>query len=82
MSSIQAVYEIRIQGILDAQRADWFPGMSIRSLPEGDTVLVGPVIDQAALHSLLSRIRDLGVSLISVQRMEPPPTSSDMTGEP
>ncbi len=82
MSSTEAVYEIRIQGILDAQRADWFPGMSIHSLPEGDTVLAGPVVDQAALHSLLSRIRDLGVPLISVQRIEPPPTSSSMTGEP
>ncbi len=73
MSSIEVVYEIRIQGILDAQRADWFAGMSIHSLPEGDTVLIGPVVDQAALHSLLSRIRDLGVPLISVQRIEPPP---------
>jgi hypothetical protein len=73
MPSTEAIYEIRIRAVLDAQRADWFPGLSIRSLPEGDTILVGPVIDQAALHSLLSRIRDLGVPLISVQRIEPPP---------
>ena len=73
MPSTEAIYEIRIRAVLDAQRADWFPGLSIRYLPEGDTILVGPVIDQAALHSLLSRIRDLGVPLISVQRIEPPP---------
>lgn len=82
MSSTEAVYEIRIQGILDAQRADWFPGMSIRPLPEGDTVLAGPVIDQAALHSLLSRIRDLGVPLISVQRIESPPNPQNDGREP
>lgn len=80
MSSTEVVYEIRIQGVLDPQRADWFPGMSIHSLPEGDTVLSGPVIDQAALHGLLSRIRDLGVPLVSVQRIAPP-ISQSMTGE-
>ncbi len=72
MSSTEAVYEIRIEGVLDPQRADWFLGLSIYSLPGGDTVLVGTVIDQAALHGLLSRIRDLGVPLVSVQRLEPP----------
>ncbi len=65
-----AVYEIRIQGHLDNRRADWFTGMTITPLAEGVTAMIGPVPDQAALYGLLSRIRDLGVVLLLVRRLE------------
>ena len=64
-----AVYEIRIEGHLDSRRAAWFAGMTIARRPDGETVLTGPVADMAALYGLLSRIRDLGVVLISVRRL-------------
>jgi hypothetical protein len=62
------VYEIRIQEHLDERWADWFEGMSLLQQPNGSTILRGPVADQAALHGLLNGIRDLGLSLISVQQ--------------
>jgi hypothetical protein len=65
-----AVYEIHVQGELDSSRSSWFDGMTIIHLPGGITALVGPVVDQAALFGVLSRIRDLGASLISVQRLD------------
>lgn len=67
-STEAAVYEIRIFGHLDEQRARAFEGMVITHLSDGVTVLIGTVRDQAALYGLLSRMRDLGVPLISVQR--------------
>ncbi len=70
------IYEIHIQGYLDSRRAEGFEGLALTHLPEGITALTGPVIDQAALHGLLSRIRDLGAELISVQRLEPPDPSN------
>ena len=65
-----AVYEIYIQGHLDERRAGWFEEMLLTTLPDGVTRLAGPVRDQAALFGLLSRIRDLGVPLISVRRLD------------
>jgi hypothetical protein len=62
-------YEIHIEGHLDGQWADWFDGMSI-TLEEGTTLLSGPVPDQAALHGLLRKIRDLGMPLVSVNRIQ------------
>jgi hypothetical protein len=68
-------YEIRIKGQLDRTWEDWFPGLVITLEENGDTLLTGPVADQAALHGLLKKVRDLGVPLISVNRVEPdPPT--------
>lgn len=64
------VYEIRIEGHLDSQWTDWFEGLVITLEPNGNTRLCGPVIDQAALHGLLKKVRDLGMPLISVIRLE------------
>jgi hypothetical protein len=65
-----AVYQIRITGHLGSQWADWFGGLTITLEENGETLLTGPVIDQAALHGLLRKVRDLGVPLISVNRTE------------
>ena len=65
-------YEIRLQGHLDERWTLWFDGMSIDTEPGGVTVLRGRVADQAALHGLLARLRDLGVPLISVVPGEVP----------
>ena len=59
-------YEIRLAGHLDTRWADWFDGLTVTHLPDGTTVLAGPVADQTALHGLLQKVRDLGVPLLSV----------------
>lgn len=59
-------YEIRLAGHLDTRWADWFDGLTVTHLPDGTTVLAGPVVDQTALHGLLQKVRDLGVPLLSV----------------
>ncbi|HEX9987748.1 MAG TPA: hypothetical protein VGE45_04620 [Chloroflexia bacterium] len=66
-----ASYQIRIKGHLGRQWADWFGGLTITLEDNGDTLLTGPVVDQAALHGLLRKVRDLGMPLISVNRAEP-----------
>jgi hypothetical protein len=63
-------YEIRVQGHLSERHAQRFPEMTVTQLPQGITLLVGPVVDQAALHGLLSRIRDLGIALIAVHCLD------------
>ena len=65
------IYQIRIKGLLDRQWTDWFGGMTISPTEDGDTLLTGPVEDQAALHGLLKKVRDLGMPLISVAPVEP-----------
>ena len=65
------LYEIRIKGHLDDRWADWFEGLTIKLQDNGDTLLTGPVVDQAALHGLLRKVRDLGIPLLSVNRVEP-----------
>ena len=60
------IYQIRIKGHLGPQWADWFGGLTITLEDNGDTLLTGPVLDQAALHGLLRTVRDLGLPLISV----------------
>ena len=64
-------YEIRLKGHLDDRWADWFGGMTITLEDNGDTLLTGAVIDQAALHGLLRKVRDLGLPLIAVNQVEP-----------
>ncbi len=59
-------YEIRLQGRLDSSWADWLGGMSLTHASDGTTVVAGPVADQAALHGLLQKLRDMGVTLLSV----------------
>jgi hypothetical protein len=65
------VYQIRIRGHLDSRWTDWFDGLTITHEEGGDTLLTGPVIDQAALHGLLKKVRDLGMPLVSVSPVEP-----------
>lgn len=65
------VYQIRVQGHLGPQWTDWFEGMTITLEDDGDTLLTGPVVDQAALHGLLRKVRDLGMPLISAIRVKP-----------
>ena len=65
------VYEIMIKGHLDHQWTDWFEGLTITLDPDGNTILTGPVVDQAALHGLLKKVRDLGMPLVSLNRMKP-----------
>ena len=64
-------YEIRIKGHLDDRWAAWFGGLTITLEDNGETLLTGPVVDQAALHGLLKKVRDVGMPLISVNRAEP-----------
>jgi hypothetical protein len=64
------VYQIRIGGHLGSEWTDWFGGLAITLEDDGDTLLTGPVVDQAALHGLLRRVRDLGIPLVSVSPVE------------
>jgi len=65
------IYQIRIKGHLGPQWTDWFGGLTIALENNGETLLTGPVVDQAALHGLLRKVRDAGMPLISVNRVEP-----------
>jgi hypothetical protein len=60
------VYQIRVKGHLGSQWTDWFGGLTITLEDNGETLITGPVVDQAALHGLLKKVRDLGMPLISV----------------
>jgi len=63
-------YEICVKGHLDDDWAEWFDDFTLSHLPEGVTMLVGPVVDQAALHGLLNKIRNLGLVLISANQID------------
>ena len=80
--STAQTYEIRFRGHLDARRAQMFEGLEMAQEPGGETVLTGSVIDQAALHGILDRIRDLGVPLLSVKRLSADEASTDRSGAP
>jgi hypothetical protein len=64
-------YEIRLGGHLEFRWAAWFDGMTLTHADDGSTVLTGPVVDQAALHGVLRKVRDLGLPLISVTQLDP-----------
>ena len=75
-------YEIRLKGHLDSRWAAWFDGLSLTRENDGTTIICGPVADQAALHGLLQKVRDLGLPLVSVTQVQPdrpecPPTGPD-----
>jgi len=63
-------YEIRVKGHLDQHWSAWFDGMTVNNEASGDTIISGPLVDQAALHSLLVKVYNLNLTLISVLRME------------
>jgi len=65
----QAVYEIVVKGVLDSRWSRWFADLQIIPQPDGNSLLTGPIADQSALYGMISRMRDLGIVLISVQRM-------------
>ena len=65
------IYQIRLKGVLDTRWRDWFEGLTITLEANGDTLLTGPVVDQAALHGLLKKVRDLGMPLLSVNLIIP-----------
>lgn len=65
------VYQIRIKGHLGQQWTDWFEGLTITLEDDGETLLTGPVVDQAALHGLLKKVRAAGMPLISAMRVDP-----------
>ncbi len=73
MCKSQAVYEITVEGHLDRHHwAAWFDGLTVTLLPDGNTRLAGPVADQAALHGALGKVRNLGLTLVAVQRVTLP----------
>jgi hypothetical protein len=70
------IYQIRIQGQLDQEWTDWFDGLTITVGENGQMVLTGPVVDQAALYGLLKKVRDLGMPLASVTPVGPGPSTA------
>ena len=75
------IYQIRLKGHLGREWAEWFGGMAVAPTEDGDTLLSGPVEDQAALHGLLKKVRDLGLPLISVSPLKPGPSTTFGTGQ-
>ena len=68
-----ARYEIRVRGVLDPRWSSWFEGMQLTCDRPDETTIAGPVADQAALHGLLAKVRDLALPLLSVRRVDPDP---------
>jgi hypothetical protein len=64
-------YQIRVRGVLDGGWSVWFDGLQVSSDERGHTTITGPVVDQAALHGLLTKVRDLGLELLEVRRTDP-----------
>jgi len=68
-----AVYEIRVKGHLDGRWCEWFDGLTIANLENGDALLSGEIVDQSALHGVLNKVRDLGLPLMAVSRIKSMP---------
>ena len=68
---LPAQYEILVKGVLDSRWSAWFDGLRVTSDERGQTLIAGPVTDQAALHGLLAKVRDLGLELLEVRRTDP-----------
>jgi hypothetical protein len=73
------IYQIRIKGHLGSHWTDWYEDMTITLEEDGTTLLTGPVVDQAALHGLLRKVRDMGLPLLSVNRIQPGETDGPDT---
>ena len=73
------VYRVRIRGTFDEGWSDWFDGFTITPQAENETLLTGSVADQISLHGLLSKFRDLGLSLLSVRRVEAAPSTEEQS---
>ena len=67
----QEVYQITVLGHLDSEWSEWFDGLTITLVGSGETILTGPIVDQTALHGVLIKIRDLGLPLLRLSRIEP-----------
>jgi len=67
---LQEIYQIVVKGHLDDEWSDWFDGLTITLVDNGETILSGPIVDQTALHGVLIKIRDLGLPLLSLTRIE------------
>ena len=74
-----SLYQIRLKGHLGSEWADWFGGMAVDLTEDGDTLLTGPVPDQAALHGILKKVRDLGLPLLAVQCLAVPDKGAHST---
>ena len=80
---MDAFYEIRVEGTLDPSWSDWLYGLSITPTGENETILCGPVADQAALHGILNRIRDMNLRLLSVKiKQQDCPANKDVKPRP
>lgn len=75
------IYQIRVKSHLGSGWTDWFQGLIITLEDDGDTLLTGPVVDQAALHGLLKKVRDLGMSLVSLNPIQINTTHPENTSE-
>ncbi len=74
--SQRTIYQIRVKGHLGAQWSDWFEGLAITLEEDGDTLLTGLIVDQAALYGLLKKVRDVGITLVSVNYVETGPADT------
>jgi hypothetical protein len=81
MTNMPDIYQIRVQGHFDRDWSAWFEGMTISNQPNGEAVLLGPLVDQAALYGLLIKIRDLGLPLLAVARQRGGVDVPSVTGE-
>jgi hypothetical protein len=66
-----SVYEIRVKGHLDGRWSEWFDGLTITNLKNGEAMLSGEIVDQSALHGVLNKVRDLGLPLVAVRSSSP-----------